>query len=75
MQSSAPTGLQADSRQGEEETLLDSHPTLIQSVALRTARVNLKILKNILSRLTGFFQLSEEEKNKAGIYLGDRHYK
>jgi hypothetical protein len=33
---------------------------------------NLHIFDDILHRLTGFFQLTEEELSDAGIYIGNR---
>jgi hypothetical protein len=33
---------------------------------------SLRIFKNILNWLVNFFQLTEEEKKKAGIYIGNR---
>jgi hypothetical protein len=33
---------------------------------------NLRIFDGILRRLTGFFQLTQEELSDAGIYIGNR---
>jgi hypothetical protein len=35
--------------------------------------VSLLVFENILHWLTGFFQLTEEERGAAGIYLGDQY--
>jgi hypothetical protein len=35
--------------------------------------VSLQIFENILHWLAGFMQLTEEEREAAGIYLGDQH--
>ena len=36
---------------------------------------NLQILSDVLNWLVGLFQLTAEEKNEAGIYLGYKHDK
>ncbi len=75
MHPSALTGQQADSQHSEEKILMEPHFALNQFVALGAAQSSINVLKNLLNRLAGFFQLSEEEKNEAGIYLGNQHYK
>jgi hypothetical protein len=35
--------------------------------------ISLLVFENILHWLTGFFQLTEEERETAGIYLGDQY--
>jgi len=37
--------------------------------------VSLQIFKGILAWLAGLIQVTEEEKNEAGIYLGYKHDK
>lgn len=72
MHPSILTGQQADSGHEEEETLIELRPALNQLVVVqRAAQSSLQILNNSLNWLVGFFQLSEEEKIKAGVFLND----
>lgn len=74
MEPSTLTGQQPDFQRSEENIMVEPREPINRFVALGVAQRSLKGLKNILNQVAGFFQLSEEEKHKAGIYLGDRHY-